>query len=99
MSQLGINGLMSFRPWEGCFSDCGLPGCPHNILFIVKPFMLKGLLPQPFGQVLSQKKGCLVSFLLLPCFIAIPVLNANSDLGLHCLQMSIWHKWVNLMNS
>ena len=49
--------------------------------------------------------------LLLPCFIEIPVLNANgvvpdqtprfaaSDLGLHCLQMSlIWdagHKWVN----
>ena len=45
------------------------------------------------------------SFSLLPCFIEIPVLNANSvdpdhtsDMGLHCLPMSLlWgarHKWV-----
>ena len=50
-------------------------------------------------------------FSLLPCFIVMPVINANSvdpdqtqrsaasDLGLHCLQMShLWdarHKWVN----
>ena len=49
-----------------------------------------------------------LSFLLLPCFITIPVLNVNSvephsaasDLGLHCLPMSLlWdarHKWVKL---
>ena len=51
-------------------------------------------------------------FLLLPCFIKMPVLNANSvdpdqtprfvasDQGLHCLPMSLlWdvrHEWVNL---
>ena len=50
--------------------------------------------------------------LLLPCFIEIPVFNADgvdpdqtprsvaSNLGLHCLQMSLlWdarHKWVNI---
>ena len=54
-------------------------------------------------------KGVSNFFLLLPCFIEIPVLNANnvnpdqkscsvaSDLGLHYLQMfSLWdarHKW------
>ena len=51
--------------------------------------------------------------LLLPCVIRIPVFNANSvnpdqtpqnaasDLGLHCLPMSLlWdarHKWINLL--
>ena len=53
---------------------------------------------------------CVVSFLLLPYYIEIPVFNANSvdpdqtprsaasDLGLHCLPMSLlWdtnHIWV-----
>ena len=56
-------------------------------------------------------KGCPVSFILLPCFIVIAILNANSvdpdqtprsaasDLGLHCLHMFLlWytmHRWVN----
>ena len=51
---------------------------------------------------------------LLTCSIEIPLLNANSvdpdqtprsvesDLGLHCLPMSliwdIWHKWVNSLS-
>ena len=43
--------------------------------------------------------------LLLPCFIEIPVFNANSvdpsDLSLHCLPMSLlWNarnKWVNML--
>ena len=52
----------------------------------------------------NRRSVCLV--LSLPCFIDIPVFNANSvdrdqtprsDLGLHCLQMSlVWdarHKW------
>ena len=54
--------------------------------------------------------GCPVSFLLLLCFIEIPVLNANntdpdqmlhsaaSDLGLHCLSHVSRLKWVNLIN-
>ena len=53
-------------------------------------------------------------FLLSPCFIEIPLFNANSvdpdetprsvasDQGLHCLQMSLlWdnrHKWVKWMS-
>ena len=56
--------------------------------------------------------GMCGKFLLLPCFIEIPVFNAQnvdpdqmphsvaSDLGLHCLPMSLlWDarlKWVNL---
>ena len=51
-------------------------------------------------------------FLLLPCFIGMTIISANStgpvqtprsaasDLGLHCLPMShLWdamHKWVNI---
>ena len=65
-----------------------------------------------FGPVHFQFKGYLVSFLLLPCFMEIPIINANSvepdqmphsaasDLGLHCLPVShLWDarvKWVNL---
>ena len=63
--------------------------------------MPSGLLPQMFGQVHFQQKGHLV-ILLLPCFIEICVLNANSvdpdqmpqnaasDLGLHCLPVSLY---------
>ena len=56
-------------------------------------------------------KSCCCFFFLLPCFIEIPVFNANSadpdqmshsaasDLGLHCLPMSLlWdarHKGLN----
>ena len=61
---------------------------------------------------LFQIAGCLVSF-YYHCFIEIPIFNANgvdpdqtprsaaSDLGLHCLQLSLlWdarHKWVKNM--
>ena len=73
--------------------------------------MLNPLLPQLFGQVLFQQKGCRVAFLLL-CLTEIPVINANStdidhtprsvasDVGLHCLPMSLlWdtgHIWVSI---
>ena len=56
-------------------------------------------------------KGCLVSFIILSCFIEISELNANSvdpdqtphsaasDLGLHCFPVSLsWDSrriWVN----
>ena len=59
-------------------------------------------------------KGCQVTFLLTQYFLEIPVVNAKqcrpwsdatfaaSDLGLHCLPMSIlWdarHKWENEIN-
>ena len=59
---------------------------------------------------ISNKRSAWLVF-LLPCFIEIPVVNANSvdpdqtpqnaasDLGLHCLQMSLLgdarHKWIN----
>ena len=62
------------------------------------------------GWCISKKRGICV-FLLLPCFIEIPLFYANSvdpdqtphsaasDLDLHCLQMSLlWDaglKWVN----
>ena len=61
-------------------------------------------------QSISSKRGVWL-ILLLPWFTEIPVLNTNSvdpdqmphfaasDLGLHCLPMSLlWdarHKWVN----
>ena len=67
------------------------------------------LLTELFGPVHLKFKGS-GQFLLLPCFIEMPVINANSvdpdqmplsaasDLGLHCLPMShLWdarHKWV-----
>ena len=67
------------------------------------------LLPSLFGPVHFKYKGCLVSF-SSPCFIEIPVLNANSvapdqtprsaasDLGINCLPVSLlWdarHIWV-----
>ena len=44
-------------------------------------------------------------FLLRPCFIEIPVFNANSvsaasDLGLHCLPMSLlWNARLKLVNT
>ena len=56
----------------------------------------------PSDTSISSRRVCGL-FLLLPCFIEIPVLNANSvypdqtprsaasDLGLHCLAMS--HLW------
>ena len=53
------------------------------------------LLPQFFGRVYFHYKGCLLSF-WSPCFIYIPVLNANSclrhasDLGLYCLPIPIY---------
>ena len=49
----------------------------------------------------SSPATCSSWFLFLPCFIEIPIYNANvaSDQGLHCLHcllMSlIMHKWVN----
>ena len=50
---------------------------------------------------ISVRKGVMLVYLLLPCFIEIPVFHANSedpdqtppsaasDLGLHCLSMSL----------
>ena len=56
-----------------------------------------------FRQVHFIYKECLVGFLILQCFIAIPVVNANSvdpdqtpqsaasDLSVNCLKMySLW---------
>ena len=64
----------------------------------VNPFMLSGLFYLWIGSVPIEG---LSDELLLPCFIKIPVLNASSvdsdqvphsavsDLGLHCLPMSL----------
>ena len=74
--------------------------------------LLKSLNPSmPSGLFYLKSMGvCMVSFLLLPSFVGISELNANSidpdqtpryvtsDLGLHCLPVSLlWDarlKWV-----
>ena len=63
--------------------------------------MPSGLPPLSFGQVHFQFWGCLVCFSVSSFIIEIPVLNASvdsdqtprfavSDLGLHCLSMSLF---------
>ena len=65
------------------------------------------------GPFLTE--GVSGKFFLLLCFVEIPLLNANcvdpdqmpysaaSDLGLHCLPMSLfgdaWHKWINVLET
>ena len=82
---------------EGMFSHA------EAHILMINPFMANGFFYLKSGQVHFQYRECLVSFfflLLLPCFIEISV-NANSvdpdqtprsaasDLGLHCLPISI----------
>ena len=66
--------------------------------------------PKSLDRSISSSRGVWL-VLFLPCFIEIPVFNANSvnpdqmpqfaasDLGLHCLLMSFLldarHKWAN----
>ena len=89
---------------------------PSFILLLLKkkvyfnPFMSSGLFYLPYLDQPISVSGVPDQFCLLPCFIEMPVVNANSvdldqtphsvafDLGLHCLLMShLWdarHKWV-----
>ena len=83
--------------------------CPVYIIIIC--FLNKIFLNQLFGPFHFPIEVVSGYFLLLQYYIEIPVLNANSvdpdqtphsatsDLGLHCLPMSLlWdarHKWVN----
>ena len=79
----------------------------------VNPFLPSGLFYlNSFDQSISGLRG-VWSVFITPCFIKMPVINANSvdpdqtprsttsDLGLHCLPMShLWdarHKWVKAM--
>ena len=71
------------------------------------PFVPSGLFCFKFWTCPFPVDGVSDYFLLLPCFIEIPAFNLNSvdlrsaasDLGLHCLLMSLlWddrRKWVD----
>ena len=78
--------------------------------------MLSGLsFLNSLDRSLSNKRGVWLVLLQYYCFIEIPIFRANSedpdqtprsaasDLGLHCLSMSILrdtrHKWVNALQA
>ena len=72
--------------------------------FSFKPFMPRGLLYlKSLDRSISNRRGIWLFFLLLPCFVEIPVHNSNSvnpdqtsDQGLQYLPMSLlWDARIN----